>query len=83
MLNKDNEITIGHKKKRQFQAMLSSYAMDRKNGIAWDKSDIQTMDGYRNYYRMVEGEKIDGIVKHLSEKFGVDIVKSIKEDLTA
>lgn len=83
MLNKDNEITIGHKKKRQFQAMLSSYAMDRKNGIAWDKSDIQTMDGYRNYYRMVEGEKIDGIVRHLSEKFGVDIVRAIKEDLTA
>ena len=83
MLNKDNEITIGHKKKRQFQAMLSSYAMDKKNGIDWDKGDIQTMEGYRNYYRMVEGEKIDGIVKHLSDKFGLDIVKSIKEDLTA
>lgn len=82
MLNKDNEITIGHKKKRQFQAMLSSYAMDKKNGIVWDKGDIQTMEGYRNYYRMVEGEKIDGIVKHLSDKFGLDIVKSIKEDLT-
>lgn len=81
MLNKDNEITVGHKKKRQFQAMLSSYVMDRKNGIAWDKSDIQTMEGYRNYYRMVEREKIDGIVKHLSDKFGVDIVKAIKEDL--
>ena len=83
MLNKDNEITVGHKKKRQFQAMLSSYVMDRKNGIAWDKSDIQTMEGYRNYYRMVEREKIDGIVKHLSDKFGVDIVKAIKEDLAA
>ena len=83
MLNKDNEITVGHKKKRQFQAMLSSYIMDRKNGIAWDKNDIQTMEGYRNYYRMVEKEKIDGIVKHLSEKFGVNIVKAIKEDLTA
>lgn len=83
MLNKDNEITVGHKKKRQFQAMLSSYIMDRKNGIAWDKNDIQTMDGYRNYYRMVEPEVIDGIVRHLSEKFGVDITKAIKEDLTA
>lgn len=57
--------------------------MDRKNGIAWDKNDIQTMDGYRNYYRMVEPEVIDGIVRHLSEKFGVDITKAIKEDLTA
>lgn len=81
MLNKDNEITVGYKKKKQFQAMLSAYIMDRKNGIAWDKSDIQTMDGYRNYYRMVEGENIDKMVSHIGEKFGVNVVQMIKEDL--
>ena len=32
---------------------------------------------------MVEREKMDEIVKHLSDKFGVDIVKAIKEDLAA
>lgn len=81
MLNKDNEITVGHQKKRQFQAMLSSYVMDKKNGRDWNKSDIQTMEGYRNYYRMVEGETIDKMVDHLSKKFGVDIVGLIKADL--
>lgn len=83
MLNKDNEITVGHQKKRQFQAMLSSYVMDKKNGKGWDKSDIQTMEGYRNYYRMVEGDTIDKMVEHLSKKFGVDIVGLIKADLRA
>lgn len=83
MLNKDNEITVGHKKKRQFQAMLSSYVMDKKNGRSWDISDIMTMEGYRNYYRMVEGETIDKMVDHLSQKFGVDIVGLIKNDLRA
>ncbi|MDE6149115.1 MAG: hypothetical protein K2F81_03340, partial [Ruminococcus sp.] len=83
MLNKDNEITVGHQKKRQFQAMLSSYVMDKKNGKDWDKSDIQTMEGYRNYYRMVEGDTIDKMVEHLSKKFGVDIVGLIKADLRA
>lgn len=82
MLNKDNKITIGHKKKRQFQAMLSSYVMDRKNGKPWAIQDIQVMEGYRNYYRMVEGETIDGIVNHIGEKFGVDICKMIKQDLS-
>lgn len=82
MLNKDNKITIGHKKKRQFQAMLSSYVMDRKNGKPWAIQDIQVMEGYRNYYRMVEGETIDGIVSHIGEKFGVDICKMIKQDLS-
>lgn len=81
MLNKDNEITIGHKKKRQFQAMLASYVMDRKNGIVWNKSDIQTMEGYRNYYRMIEGENIDRIVEHIGGKFNVNIVQLIKDDL--
>lgn len=81
MLNKDNKITVGYRKKRKFQAMLSSYAMDKKRGICWDKEDVRIMDGYRNYYRMVEGETIDKIVEHLSQKFDIDIVHTIKEDL--
>ena len=81
MLNKDNQITIGHKKKKQFEAMLSSFAMDKKNGVRWDISDIQVMEGLRSYYRMVEGENIDKIIDYLSKKFGVDIIKAIKDDL--
>lgn len=83
MLNKDNNLTVGHKKKRQFQAMLSSYVMDKKNGTEWDKNDIQVMEGYRNYYRMIEGETIDKIVEHIGQKFNVNIVQMIKEDLRA
>lgn len=83
MLNKDNQITVGHKKKKQFQAMLTSYVLDRQNGKPWDLSDIQTLDGYRNYYKMVEGEVIDRIVAHIGQKFGVNIPKMIHEDLTA
>lgn len=83
MLNKDNQITVGAKKKRQFQAMLSNYILDRQNGSPWSIEDIQILDGYRNYYRMVEGETIDRIVNHVGEKYNVDIVKTIKTDLRA
>lgn len=81
MLNKDNQITVGAKKKRQFQAMLSSYVLDRQNGNPWALEDIQVLDGYRNYYRMVEGETIDRIVAHIGSKYNVDIVRLIKADL--
>lgn len=81
MLTKDNTITIGHKKKRQFQAMLSNYVLDRQNGNPWALEDIQVLDGYRNYYRMVEGETIDRIVEHIGEKYGVNIIRLLKEDL--
>lgn len=81
MLNKDNEITVGYKRKREFQAMLSSYVLDRMNGNPWNIEDIQILEGYRNYYRMIEGEKIDKIVEHIGDKYDVDIVKLIKQDL--
>ena len=55
--------------------------MDRLHGNRWDKLDIQTMEGYRNYYRMIEGETIDKIIEHIGQKFNVDIVQLIKTDL--
>jgi hypothetical protein len=81
MLNGNNEITVGHKKKREFKAMLHSYAMDRKNNKPWDRHEILAMEGLRSYYKMVEGGKIDAIVKYVGDKVGLDIPAAIKADL--
>lgn len=81
MLNKDNEITVGHKKKRQFQSMLYNYVTDKRKGISWPREDIQTMQGLHSYYRMVESETIDAIVKHTNEKMETDVLRLIKDDL--
>lgn len=81
MLNKDNEITVGHKKKRQFQSMLYNYITDKRKGISWPREDIQTMQGLHSYYRMVESETIDAIVKHTNEKMETDVLRLIKDDL--
>lgn len=81
MLNKDNEITVGHKKKRQFQSMLYNYITDKRKGISWPREDVQTMQGLHSYYRMVEPETIDAIVKHTNEKKETDVLRLIKDDL--
>lgn len=81
MLNKDNEITVGHKKKRQFQSMLYNYITDKRKGISWPREGIQTMQGLHSYYRMVEPETIDAIVKHTNEKMETDVLRLIKDDL--
>lgn len=81
MLNKDNEITVGHKKKRQFQSMLYNYITDKRKDISWPREDIQTMQGLHSYYRMVEPETIDAIVKHTNEKMETDVLRLIKDDL--
>ena len=81
MLNKDNNMTVGYKNKRVFAAMLHSYAMDKLNGKQWELHDVQVMEGYRNYYRMIEKDAIDAIVTKLNNKLSVNVVAMIKEDL--
>lgn len=81
MLNQDNEITVGYKKKRQLKAMMSSYIEDRRSGVRWSDEDLMTMQGLWSYYRMVEKDTIDKIVEYLNEKFNVDILGDIKADL--
>ena len=81
MLNSKNEMTIGHKKKKAFEAMLFNYAKDKCNNIKWSLEDIQTLEGLRNYYTMIEGETINRIIKHLSNKTEIDIIDSIRKDL--
>lgn len=81
MLTKDNQITVGHRNKKQFQNMLTAYAKDKLKGVAWDKHDVMVMEGLRNYYRMVEGETIDRLVQFVNEKYHVNLVQMIKRDL--
>ena len=81
MLNKDNEITVGHKKKRQLQSMMYNYITDKKNGVEWSKEDLMVMQGLYSYYRMVEEKVIDAIIKHINEKMSVDVLRLIKDDL--
>lgn len=81
MLNKDNNMTVGYKNKRTFAAMIHSYAMDKLNGKQWELHDVQVMEGYRNYYRMIEKDAIDAIVTKLDSKLSINVVSMIKEDL--
>lgn len=81
MLNKDNQITVGYKKKRQFQSMMYNYITDKRNGVEWPREDIMAMQGLYSYYRMVESEAIDAIVKHTNKKLDVDVLRTIKADL--
>lgn len=83
MLNKDNEITVGHKKKRQLKSMMYNYISDKRKGINWDVNDIQIMMGLYSYYRMVEKDTIDAIVNHLSESLGIDIIEAMKAEIQA
>ena len=83
MLNSDNQITIGHSKKKVFKAMLFSFMNDEQNGNTWSLEDTQHLQGLISYYKMVEGETIETIIKSYSDKFHKDVEATIKEVLCA
>lgn len=82
MLNKDNQITVGHNKKKVFKAMLFQFCSDYKNGNPWSVDDVQHLQGLKSYYEMVEGDTIKTIIKTYSKKMNMDINQKIKEILT-
>ncbi|MCL2500735.1 MAG: reverse transcriptase family protein [Defluviitaleaceae bacterium] len=83
MFNGRNEITIGHKRKKEFKAMLDNYLRARKSNEGWEKNDIQVLGGLISYYRMVERDYIDYLLRQYGEKHGTDIKQCIKADLSA
>ena len=74
-------MTVGRNKKKRLETMLYNYGRDRKNRRAWDLSDVQEMQGFVSYVRMVEGETCDRIIEHVSQKVGLNIKEQIKKDL--
>lgn len=81
MLNKDNEITIGHKNKQRLRAMICNYIMDKKNGIAWDLHDVQVLRGLINYYSMIEKDYVDGVIDYNNRKFNTDVIRAMNADM--
>jgi hypothetical protein len=81
MLNKDNEITVGHRAKKHFRAMMTNYILDSKNGVKWSVDDLHSMQGILSYYKMIERDYFEGLLNSMNEKHGVDVEKMIKRDL--
>lgn len=83
MLNKDNQITIGYQRKKRLKAAIYSFLTDYKNGVQWEVTDVQVLQGNIAYARMVEKERIDEIVAAYNTKFGLDLATIIKELLSS
>lgn len=81
MLNKDNQITVGAKRKREFKCALANFYFDKENGKPYDVDDIRTILGLHSYYRMVEPTTIDHIVEAFNEKHNVDIIGMMRAEI--
>ena len=73
MINKDNEITVGYKKKLWFKAALCSFILDTKNKKYWDIGDVQHLRGQLSYYTMIEKDYFDKIIRQQNKKWKVNV----------
>ena len=81
MLNQQNNITLGHKKKECLRAALNNFLKDWTNGTVWSIISTQQLMGELNYFSMIEPEYAAKIFSKLENKYNVpswrDIAKQI------
>ena len=78
MLNKDNNITVGHKNKKIFKGMANNFILDTLHGKSWPVEDIQHMYGLLSYYRNVEKDYFNYIISKMNEKYNVNFYMMVK-----
>ncbi len=78
MLNKDNQITIGHRKKERLKATVHNFLADFTSGIVWSKLDVQVMLGNLSYCYNIEPEYVQQLVQKYSEKFHCNFEQETK-----
>ena len=75
ILNKDNEISLGHKKNNKFKAMIFNFCT---TGDEWEIKDVYRMLGLISYYRSIEPNFVERVLDKYSIKFNFDIMTKAK-----
>lgn len=86
LINKDNEVTIGSRKRNIFRAMVHNFLRDYLAGNPWSLEDTQHLVGLHSYYLNVNPADTKGIIQKYNEKFHCDfekIWKTIIKEATA
>lgn len=80
MLNGNNQITIGHKKKREIKTLLLNFC---KSKDSWTKEDMQSFHGELAYFRSIEPEYHDYLIETYSQKYNnsKDIIQELRDNI--
>lgn len=83
VLNKDNNITIGYKKKMELKAKLNNFIFDFTNQRYWSIIETQVLQGELNYFKQIEPEYANFAIKRLERKHNVPSISSMFADIIA
>lgn len=80
MLNKDREITVGHRNKERFRATIFEFC---NNPAAWNSQNAMELLGKFQYYKGIEEDYFENLLTKYGNKFNMDvraaIIQRIKE----
>ena len=75
IVNKDNQLSVGHEKNQKFRAMIFNFCTI---GDEWEKHDVQKMLGLISYYKAIEPDFVNKVIRKYNEKFNIDIMSKAK-----
>ena len=81
MYNRDHQITIGHRKKQIFRTMLNEYLLRHPREDKWEYHAVQELQGIIAYYKKVEPAYMEYCLNRYGEKYGVNVMRTIRDDL--
>lgn len=83
MYNKDNEITVGHKKKHFIKIIIYNYLVDKSNYVGWSEEDLQYLHGQLAWLEHVEPTYYNHLEDYFKRKYGLEytVKHMIIEDL--
>ena len=81
MLNKDNNITVGYRRKKQLKAAMHNYVMDTKNQHPWQLDDLYSLQGEISFCNMVEKEVVKNMISAFKTRYGIDVIEQLKADI--
>lgn len=81
MCNRNNQTTIGYRKKNVIKVMAHNYYSDKQNDIAWSVEDLQHFQGILAWLEHVEPEYYQGFTSYLQQKYNYDLKESILQDI--
>lgn len=81
MCNRNNQTTVGYRKKNVIKVMAHNYYADKQNDITWGVEDLQHFQGILAWLEHVEPEYYQGFMAYLQQKYNYNLKESILQDL--
>lgn len=77
MYNKDNNITLGYKKKQLLNAILHNFLRDFSKNTPWSKEDTYHLQGQLSYLKHIEPDYYNYIVQKYETKYNTSLYRAI------